>query len=151
MAHSKRQRSNNLPSTINPLLGDLDSLLSEPEMSPISAPIDPTAGLVPAVPVDDRRFFNPDPFPVPSTVFGTPATVGPVPNSFRETRRMMEFGMNPMEPVRHAIRQFNVPGQVLECVKRKVRKEVMFSLPQRKRRKGAGARRRRDDWSDYHC
>lgn len=144
MAKHRRQRT-----TFDPVLDE--GLLSEPSsLSPLAA-IDPTAGFPdPAVLVDDRRRWHPDPDPFPSTVFGSPALI----TSPRPTRsavlRMMESGTTPSSSS-SGQRRFNSPRQVLECVKRKTRREVMFTLPKRKRRAGAGAKRRRDPWSNIHC
>lgn len=150
MAHRSRQRPTNDPSTIQ---GLDESLLSAP-LAP-SPLIDPTEGFTdPSVfsVLDDRRYWQPDPAPVPSTIYGTPAIVQAPQQSFAKVQHMMEMGLNPAQSITRHIPKFHNPAKhVIECVKRKIRREVMFSLPERKRKRGAGARRRRDEWSDYHC
>jgi len=45
--------------------------------------------------------------------------------------------------------KFSDPGLVALCVRRKIRKEVIFAL--RKNKKGSGASRRKNFWSNISC
>lgn len=166
MAHrrlrNRRQRvANGTPTTT---LGEIDSLLSEPlEPGELVDPNNAPDLVLEATlqEIEDRRQWGPEGGrSAPRSVSGEPARVirpTEIGRVVARTREFMEFPermqakmMAPFERVKSAF-GFDIPGKVIQCVRRKVRREVMFALPERRRRKGAGANRRRNEWSDIKC
>lgn len=148
MARSSRRQRSGTPSLLD------DDLLSSPELSPLYVPPVQITDLVPELSaLDDLRTFNPeDPGRSPSSVYGGPALIGrPAARSTVSTFRMMEAGATPRSLPGYRQPKFAVPRRVQECVRRKTRREVMFSLRRDQRRRGSGSRRRRDEWSNIHC
>lgn len=159
MAHgssTRRQRAATDP--LQSALDETENLLSAP-LAPLPD-INPLSDFPAAT--QDLRQWSPEVI-TPSDTVGTQSNISRPGDASYDWRRVVERTREFMEfPERMAsvvtpevhIRApefFRYPERVIECVKRKVRREVMFSLPKRKRRKGAGARRRRDEWSDIHC
>lgn len=52
-------------------------------------------------------------------------------------------------PAQGLIQSFNVPGRVMVCVRRKIRREVLHALG--RAGKGGGKKRRRNEWSNVKC
>lgn len=111
------------------------------DLSVLLRPIQPLPRLIqepviqPLTEVQDFRLHHPSPaWSQPAkTVKGTRSTIG----------------ANTLSPKLTGIR-FNNPKEVLICVRRKSRREVLFA--KRKTRKGAGARRhKRNRWSEIQC
>lgn len=91
---------------------------------------------------EDRRLFHPDPLPAA--------------RSFnRRVARIVEHPRNVNVPSRLSGRSFStrfsfdVPADVLVCVRRKIRKEVIHAIG----KSGKAGQRppRRNQWSDIHC
>lgn len=53
------------------------------------------------------------------------------------------------KPAIAAATRFADPRSVAICIRRSIRKEVLFAL--KKTRKGSGSKRRRNFWSEVHC
>lgn len=85
--------------------------------------------------VEDRREYH------PLETQRAPRTV-----HHRDARRLVAVPSLHFSP----FNKFNVPEQVIRCIRRKIRREVMHAL--KLRGKGSGKRhRKRDEWSDVHC
>lgn len=84
--------------------------------------------------LEDRRRFH------PLRSLRPPAAVQRSDRRLVETKPATRFG---------GLFSFAVPPRVAICVRRKERREVLFA--RRKMRKGAGAQRRRNKWSDVSC
>lgn len=144
MAHHRKQRDDNSTS-----LADIDRLLLEP-LSPLPD-LDPFEDLPRQAVLTDNRRWSPDPQPL--DLVGRQAVVG-MRGEFNQAdnvSRMMELGQTPRQSrERYNARAFRDPRYAEECVRRKERREVIMS-DSRKRKRGAGARRRRDEFSDIHC
>lgn len=124
-SNSKRQRDFS-----NPTYQSLDSLLSfRLRPPPLLLPL-PDALPAAVLDVGDRRLWRPD-----------AGTVGPAAVQ-RSARRLVAS-----EPAHTTA--FSDPRLVALCVRRKIRREVIMAL--KKNRKGAGAKRRRNEWSDIKC
>lgn len=107
----------------------LDRLLTAPLRPPpvlLPVPVMPAA----VVEVGDRRLWQPDRSTRP-------------PHAVRPGASRVVAGARP-----EALR-FADPQLVAICVRRQVRREVLFAL--RKTRKGSGARRRKNFWSAISC
>jgi len=89
--------------------------------------------------LDDRRQWSP-----------VPRSWRPVGATSRDARRLVLRDV-PYKPgvLPHQV-SFRVPDKVALCVRRKVRKEVMFAT-KKAGRGGAKARYRRNAWSDVKC
>lgn len=166
MARRRKQRDITTLSLPEP-----DRVLLEP-LSPLPDLTDEVFSAPSLIGAQDLRQFDPEgELSSPSTVVGTVSNIsrpGDIGWEVRKLRdqydRVREFMEYPERLARQAksslpgyaairgnFERFNAPRHVAECVRRKIRRSVMFSMPARKRRKGAGARRRRDSWSDIHC
>jgi len=101
-------------------------------------------------------------FPIPIRPWSPPPLINPAQvlhetdrrsrNPFRtETTGDVTYGRldNPIVPRRKGTLGFNVPDRVGVCVRRNVRREVIFAT--RKNRAGAGSRRTRNFWSSIKC
>jgi len=82
-----------------------------------------------APPVDDRRRFHP---------LGDLRPPGALRKSARKLVGFKDFRL-----------RFAVPELVVPCIKRKIRREVIFAKKLRK--KGSGGSRRRNIWSEIKC
>lgn len=89
--------------------------------------------------VEDRRHWSP-----------VPRSWRPAGATSRDARRLVLRDV-PNKPglLPHQV-SFRVPDKVAICVRRKVRKEVMFAT-KKAGRGGAKARHRRNAWSDVKC
>lgn len=133
---------------------------SEGQRDDISTSLDPD-GLLSEV--EDLRTYTPAPTISPAfSVSGVPAQIRDrdlysIADVYDRTQEFMEYPERLISTPQRAWSSlsshlgFDVPQRAIRCVRRKIRREVMFSLPRRKRRGGAGARRRRNEWSDVHC
>lgn len=127
-----RKRDNNSPTNLS-----LTTLLQPPpEVSPS------TFDLVRQMAfreIEDARQYHPDPEAMPQTVKG-PARITDRRVSARglvsSAHNVMGFVNNPANPVIH-------------CLRRKIRKEVLFAF--NKTRKGARGRKHRNWKSNYRC
>lgn len=124
---SKRQRDVTTPS-LGPIHSNPLRLLP---LSPIVVPLPPVSRDLVLAHGVDRRLFRPDRSTAP------PAAVR------RSAARVVAKG-----PHAYSL-TFSDSRLVGLCVRRKVRREVLFAL--RKTRKGAGAKRRRNFWSNISC
>lgn len=148
--HHPRQRTAFDPNSFDSVLDDIDDLLAEP-VSPLT-PINPLDQVKDLVGVQDLRRFDPTDA-IPQDLVGRVAEVGrPVVDLAARTREFMEYperlAKQTLKPLQN---YFSKPFEALECARRAIRREVMFALPPDKRRKGAGARRRRDEYSELKC
>ena len=109
--------------------------------------------------VQDNRTWTPDPVGRAKTVTGNKPRIiakanvkrGPGGRPLRSSGRANLFLGRA-----HSVGQvssrlgFSVPHDVLVCIRRAMRREVLFAL--KKRKAGSGARRRkRNQWSDIDC
>lgn len=117
----------------------------DPLLASFAAPPDPWPSVVTETlntntPLDlyeDGRLFHPE------KPFGPALDIGGRPG------RLVAGSKNKNKFPSHQV-QFEAPGRVIHCVRRKRRREVIFA--KRKHRKGAGARRhRRTWWSNIRC
>lgn len=144
----------------DPSLDPSDGLLAEPVLPSGELSPDPPDQL-PLTFSEDLRTFNPSPR-APRTVEGRTAEVyrpGQLRRIVERTRYLMEFPERIQSaPHRYVHRPmarvssklgFDIPKQVIVCIRRKTRTEVLFA--KRRTRKGAGANRRRNEWSDFKC
>lgn len=91
--------------------------------------------------VEDRRTYHPLEFFRPARVFSgadAPASV-PSPTPRNKPRAFLAHGL-----------KFPVPNEVLVCVRRKQRKEVLHAFKKVGRGRGGG-RKRRNWWSAISC
>lgn len=116
---------------------DLFPIASEPpSLLPFSRP---TRSSLPLSEVEDRRLF------VPPGVSHTPRLAGSRPARVRIPAGEKAGRKSALGRV-----GFSFPQFVIRCVRRKIRREVLFGL--KRTRKGSRAgRRRRDFWSGVHC
>lgn len=107
--------------------------------------------------VEDNRLFHPEaPYAAPLFVSGNAVRVGPKEEfgiNQNRTRALME---NPNKQSSYNARAtnamyFDQSQHVVRCIRRKVRREVMFASGKGRRKKGSLARRRRNQWSDVNC
>lgn len=94
--------------------------------------------LVPS-PISDLRLFTPDPYISAKDLRGRPAYRLDVPRSVSPSPRRLPSGV-----------AFASPQNMMICVRRKTRKQVLHAL----KKTGAGSRkkiRRRNEWSDIRC
>lgn len=100
---------------------------------------------------DDRRYYQPDRVSRPAGSLIRAATrlhiTSPihVAKGYAKAETFRRLGMHPPHTV-----SFRMPNYVSICVRRKIRREVYLALTQ-KRRRGSGAARRRNFWSDVKC
>lgn len=93
--------------------------------------------------VDDRRLFHPDPYRAP-VAYGFPKRVRftiPLPAPYKKARKFVNRIPS--------LIGFDAPQRVIRCIRRKVRKEVMFAT--KSTGKGSRAPKRRNYWSDVKC
>lgn len=110
----------------SPMLGPLPSSMVSP-LLPLPVTLSE---------IEDNRQFSFDTDRM-ATVSGSPArTIAPRPHS----------GLGALPVHRLGVDQ---PVHVVRCVRRKQRREVLFA--KRRTRKGSGARRRRNQFSNTHC
>lgn len=115
-------------------LSSLDSLLAPltiPKPIRVTTPLPETWREI-----QDDRLWSPEPFSQARTFSGSDASTRRIPKS-RNKFLSHQIG-------------FDNPDLVLNCVRRKQRREVIFA--KRKRRQGSGARRRRRNfYSNIRC
>lgn len=106
--------------------------------------------------VDDSRRWTPDPLGRAKTVTGNKPRIivkrGPGGRPLRSAAKQGLFSGRAHTVVGQVTSRlgFSVPHDVLVCIRRAMRREVLFAL--KKRKAGAGAkRRRRNAWSDVDC
>lgn len=105
--------------------------------------------------VEDNRRWQPDPVDRARTVNGAPARIGikPKPKVLRGPggRPLRSKFASPSATASVTSRLgFTLPRDIIQCIRRAMRREVIFAL--NKRKKGAGAkRRRRNQWSNIDC
>ena len=90
--------------------------------------------------LEDRRTFHPDKMTRPAGAVTKKATRLRAGRSSSISR--------PHGPLPHHV-GFSIPKQVAICIRRKIRKQVLFA--KNKTRKGSGSRRNRNEWSDIVC
>lgn len=129
---------------------DLTSLLSQPPL-----PVRPARFTVPTLSVlrqiEDRRDYHPSgPKRAARTLLGTTAKVKRVPTILRKgTNRLLKSVQSASGVLGRDKVAFQMPERVVVCVRRKVRREVLFA----KRATGKGSRsfKRRNEWSEVKC
>lgn len=105
--------------------------------------------------IEDRRRFNPEPdYPARDVFSGKPSrfavSVGPYTVHSRSVIARSYYTGMPRGFQTPIGIKFSNPLSVTACVRRKVRKAIMFAKGHRK--KGSGARRReRNQWSNVWC
>lgn len=105
--------------------------------------------------VEDRRRWTPDPMDRAKTVTGNRPRInvkrGPGGRPLRSKYQPnLFFGRAHLVGDVTSRLGFRVPPDVLVCIRRAMRREVLFAL--KKRKAGAGAkRRRRNEWSNIDC
>lgn len=93
---------------------------------------------------EDRRLYSPTSINWPKRILRKATLPARVIERSRDPRRVLaktslvKLGM-----------EFNAPKRVLICVRRKQRREVIHAL--NKTRKGAGAKKHRNQWSAVKC
>lgn len=115
----KQYRQRDLPTIARPLLPKI-----------LIKPILPKSSVLSQV--EDRRRFTPTTAPILRTVKGKVAAFKP------------QFPFGVRGPV-----VFELPKQAVVCLRRKMRRQVLFA--KRKTRRGSGSRRRRNSTSRYKC
>lgn len=125
---SKRSERDPLEIAIGPMLGPLSP-------SPLVSPLLPSPLVLSEI--EDGRQFHPEFDSRPAlTIGGSP------------TRTVARGKPARLFNVSHRL-GFDQPVHVVRCVRRKQRREVLFA--KRRTRKGSGARRHRNQWSNVHC
>lgn len=157
MAKGKGRSRGQRGASVSPL-DPLSGLLPDPGAPELVEPLDDFSSLQD---IQDLRLFSPEaPFQAPRSVSTLPLRVGRPGEFGVRADRTREFMEHPSRMARqqnaplrwaHSAQFVSDPVNAVHCVRRKVRREVMFSLPRRKRSKGAGAKRRRNEWSDVNC
>lgn len=95
-------------------------------------------------PFEDRRLYTPTRVNWPKRIVRSAVLPARLVERARDPRRVLvnsslsRLGM-----------EFHAPKRVLICVRRKQRREVLHAL--NKTRKGAGAAKHRNQWSDVKC
>lgn len=92
--------------------------------------------------LEDRRAFHP-------TKHVEPKTVSARPRQVLRAERSPSISRPHAAPYLSPRIGLAKPDQVAMCIRRKTRREVIFAKG--KTRKGAGARRTRNQWSDLSC
>lgn len=121
---------------LSPIANELDSLVR---------PFEPSAVRSTLTEVEDRRNFSFDPISPPRTIGSRIARLEAV-------RQLPSRSGRPARPAsftRSGIK-FAAPDYVIECVRRKQRKEVLHALRKVGRGRGGGPKRRRF-FSDVRC
>lgn len=137
------------------VLDDIEDFESETlgPMRPAS-PIALRLPVRPSVVHEDRRRWDPDGSWAVRDAFGRKARVGMSPQASPKTRQRAGVMAKPgisrsgIPMIREAT-SFVAPRGVMICVRRKIRREVLFA--KNRTRKGAGSAKRRNHWSDYKC
>lgn len=110
--------------------------------------------------VADNRRWDPDPLGRAKTLSGArPRIIAKQPNVNKKFRVIRGPGGRPLSSKNlvHGINasgvtsrlRFKVPHDVLVCLRRKIRREVLHALKLKK--SGGGGRRRRNQYSDIEC
>lgn len=102
--------------------------------------------------VDDHRTWDPAPQKHAKTVTGGRPRIIAKGNVKRgpNGRPLKTFGRAQVVGAVNSRLGFAVPQNIIVCLRRAMRREVLFAL--KKRRKGSGSkRRRRNQWSDIDC
>jgi len=116
----------------SPLTPSLDSLLAyKIRPTPVLLPVPNYSQQSAVLQSGDRRLFQPD------------RSTAPPHAAVRSAARVTAGASN------LASLKFADPKLVALCVRRKVRKEVLFAI--KKTRKGSGASRRKNFWSNISC
>lgn len=102
------------------------------------------------LPTFDNRLFHPDPITRPiSEPRSSSRLVIPSSGAVSPQRSVQDrLGNRRIGTLPHQV-AFAQPKQVSVCVRRKTRREVLFA--KQRTRKGSGARRTRNEWSDVKC
>lgn len=112
-------------------------VVSSPLLSPISA------DQIHQFALHERKYNNPFLRDNDNRYFRADRSVQP-PQYTNKNATRLKAGVKPQSV------KFSIPRQVATCVRRKIRKEVMFAL--KLRGKGSGSRRRkRNFWSRISC
>lgn len=127
-----RKRDNN--SNINPNLSLTSLLLSPPEVSPTTFDFIRQMAMGE---IEDARQWTPDPEALPQTIRGPTSIRSRTPSNMVDT-------YNDFRVLTHTLR-----NPVMVCLRRKIRKEVMFAF--NKTRKGSSSGKRRNRRSNYIC
>lgn len=118
---------------------DLTTPIAKPRLllTPKIRPVDLRA-------FEDRRLFTPKLSAWPKRIVRRAVLPARVIERSRDPRRVLaKTSLNRLGMA------FEAPKRVLVCVRRKQRREVLHAL--NKTRKGAGARKRRNQWSNVSC
>lgn len=130
-------RKRDITTPINPNLS-LDPLLRGPPL--VSPSTFDLVRLMALQEVEDARQYNPDPQRMPRKYDGNRSiireTAGSMLSTYHSVHNVMGFVNNPLNPVVH-------------CVRRKMRREVLFAF--KRTRKGSGGRKHRNWKSNYRC
>lgn len=93
---------------------------------------------------EDRRLYAPNLNKWPRQIVRRATLPARIVERSRDPRRVLS-----KTSVHRLGMEFHAPKRVLICVRRQQRKEVILAL--NKSRKGAGARKHRNQWSDVKC
>lgn len=103
--------------------------------------------------IEDRRLYNPEqPFNPALDSGGRPTRVVHHSDPLRSLFQMRAAISAPLKKTKHRLESrlgFQTPSTVMVCVRRKIRREVIFA--KNKRRKGSGAKRHRNYHSNIRC
>lgn len=100
--------------------------------------------------VQDNRTWDPEDKPRAKTTSGGRPRIDVKSNTRKAAQAAKLFHPSSLVGEVTSRLGFKVPGTVIHCIRRAMRREVLFAI--RKTRKGSGAKkRRRTDYSDIDC